>query len=124
MMAGDERELDVSCDSKFMKIVMPEVGKVIRQKYHWVSLDIPVFLFLDNAGGHGTDEVVARYVADLKREFNVICVHQRSRSLATTMLDLGVWMALQSVVEKLHFHHYRLNGRSEERRVADRFSIG
>ena len=38
----------------------------------------------------------------LKDEYNVICVHQRPRSPATNMLDLGVWMALQSVVEKMH----------------------
>ena len=34
---------------------------------------------------------------------NVVCVHQRPRSPLTNMLDLGVWMALQNVMEKLHF---------------------
>ena len=42
-----------------------------------------------------------------RRKFNVICVHQRPRSPATNMLDLGVWMALQSVVEKMHFRQRR-----------------
>ena len=36
-------------------------------------------------------------------DYNVIIRHQRPRSPATNMLDLGVWMALQNVVEKLHF---------------------
>ena len=102
MEKGDLREEDCSCDSKFMAKTMPEVGAAIRAKYAGVPRHIPIYLFLDNAGGHGTDEVVAKYVADLKKDFNVICIHQRPRSPATNMLDLGIWMALQSVVEKLH----------------------
>ena len=100
---GDKREVDVSCDSKFMKNIMPKVGKAIRDAYHWVSRDIPIFMYLDNAGGHGTKEVVTAYVKALLDEYNVVCVHQRPRSPCTNLLDLGVWMALQNVVEKLHF---------------------
>ena len=72
--------------------------------HHWVELDEPIYLFLDNVGGHGTNETVDKYVAMLKYNYGVIYIHQRPRSPATNMLDLGVWMALQSVVEKLHFH--------------------
>ena len=60
-------------------------------------------MYLDNAGGHGTKEVVTAYVKALLDEYNVVCVHQRPRSPCTNLLDLGVWMALQNVVEKLHF---------------------
>ena len=100
---GDKREVDVSCDSTFMKEVMPEVGKAIRAAYHWVLPRIPIFLYLDNAGGHGTQEVVDAYVKLLEVDYNVICVHQRPRSPATNILDLGVWMYFQCVVEKEHF---------------------
>ena len=68
-----------------------------------VRADVPIFLYLDNAGGHGTDDCVAEYVKALKDDYNVICIHQRPRSPATNMLDLGIWMAFQNVVEKLHF---------------------
>ena len=102
MVDGDKREVECNCDSKFMAATMPEVGKAIRDKYARVPCHIPIFLFLDNAGGHGTDECVAKYVADLKKYFNIICIHQQPRSPATNMLDLGIWMALQSVVEKMH----------------------
>ena len=57
---------------------------------------------MDNAGGHGTDDCVTEYVKMLEEDYNVICVHQRPRSPATNMLDLGVWMAFQNVVEKIH----------------------
>ena len=57
---------------------------------------------MDNAGGHGTDDCVTEYVKMLEEDYNVICVHQRLRSPATNMLDLGVWMAFQNVVEKIH----------------------
>ena len=101
--AGDERMVDVTCDSEFMDDVMPDVGKAIREAYHWVPHDIPIYLYMDNAGGHGKKHIVDKYVATLKDDHNVIIRHQRPRSPATNMLDLGVWMALQNVVEKLHF---------------------
>ena len=100
---SDKRMVDVSCDSEYMDEVMPQVGQAIRDTYHWVPREHPIFLYLDNAGGHGTQEIVDKYVKYLKDDFNVVCVHQRPRSPATNMLDLGVWMALQNVVERLHF---------------------
>ena len=101
--AGDTREKDVTCESKYMTRTMPRVGEAIRAKYHWVPMTTPIYMYLDNAGGHGKKEVVAAYVAKLRDEYNVICIHQRPRSPCTNMLDLGVWMAFQNVVEKLHF---------------------
>jgi hypothetical protein len=100
---GDKREVDVSCDSNFMEETMPQVGKAIRDAYSWVDSDIPIYLYLDNAGGHGTDAAIERYVNLLENDYNVICVHQHPRSPETNMLDLGVWMALQNVVERLHY---------------------
>ena len=50
--------------------------------------------------------VVNQYVRMLEKDHNVICIHQRPPSPATNILDLGVGMALQSVVEKLH-HNQR-----------------
>ena len=113
-----------NCDSDYMKSVMPKVEKVrtqnllnvtsparlivasffqaIREAYHFVDTATPIFLYLDNAGGHGTDNCVTEYVKMLEEDYNVICIHQRPRSPATNMLDLGVWMAFQNVVEKIH----------------------
>ena len=104
MKKGDEREVDCSCDSAFMERIMDEMGQAIRDVYDTlgVSREIPIFLFMDNAGGHGTREAIDAYVALLKEKHNVVCVFQCPRSPATNMLDLGVWMAFQSVVEKLH----------------------
>ena len=99
---GDKHEVDINCESKYMLEVMPRVGEAIRAAYHWVDDSAPIYLFLDNAGGHGTDNAVEKYCTYLAERYNVICYHQRPRSPATNMLDLGVWMALQNVVEKLH----------------------
>ena len=78
------------------------IAQTIRKAYHFVDAATPIFLYLDNAGGHGTDDCVTQYVKMLEDDYNVICVHQRPRSPATNMLDLGVWMAFQNVVEKIH----------------------
>ena len=73
-------------------------------KHHWVELDVPIYLFLDNAGSHGANEAVDKYVEMLNNDYGAICIHQPPRSPATNMIDLRVWMDLQSVVKNLHFH--------------------
>ena len=61
-----------------------------------------IYLFLDKTRGHGTDKAVERYCTMLAEEYHVICYHQRPHSPAMNMLDLGIWMAMQNVVQKLH----------------------
>jgi hypothetical protein len=57
---------------------------------------------MDNAGGHRTDKAKDEYVNLLKVEFNIIVLWQVPNSPETNMLDLGAWMTIQNVVEKLH----------------------
>jgi hypothetical protein len=57
---------------------------------------------MDNAGGHGKQDIIDEYIKDLKQKFNVRVVWQEPRSPETNILDLGVWMSLQSAVEKMH----------------------
>ena len=79
---------------------MTGVGTKIQKKYHWVPLSLlSFFLFLKNAGGHGTGIVVEKYVKMLKERHKIIYMHQCQHFPATDMLDLRVWMALQNVVE-------------------------
>ena len=61
-----------------------------------------VHLFMDNAGGHGTELAKMEYVDILKHHFNVEVNWQVSNSPETNILDLGVWCLLQSLVEYLH----------------------
>ena len=56
---------------------------------------------MDNAGGHGTNDAKQEYTRLLK-SFNVEIIWQIPRSCETNMLDLGVWMSIQSSVEKTH----------------------
>ena len=101
--AGDPHEIERTCDSSFMDEVMPEIGAVMRKAYHFVPKTTPLYLFLDNAGGHGTKECVGNYTDMLKDEYNIILKHQQPRSPETNMLDLGAWNSFQSFVEKLHY---------------------
>ena len=68
-------------------------------------------------GGHGTKETVDAYITSLKEDHNIVLVHQCPRSLATNMVGLGVWMAFQSLVEKLH-----LNKRQEVKALCNTVS--
>ena len=47
---------------------------------------------------NGMDEGVAA----MKNDFNIILVHQIPQSTDTNILDLGIWLSLQSTVEKCH----------------------
>ena len=93
---------DVTCDSAFMMETVHEIGRNIRSSFYWVKKDIPIHLFLDNAGGHGTIETRGNFGKILKDEYNVEVNLQVPNSPETNMLDLGVWMSFQNLIEKIH----------------------
>ena len=98
---GDVVERDCSCDSDYMLRVMPEIGQALRNKFSWVALPDPIYLVMDNAGGHGTNDAITIYTDALK-EYNIQIIWQVPRSPETNMLDLGIWMSIQAKVEKMH----------------------
>ncbi len=101
MEKDDVVEEDISCDSSFMVKVVPEIAQAMRRKYHWVPREEKLYLVMDNAGGHGTKEAIQEYVSVLK-ESNIQVIWQVPRSPETNMLDLGVWMSIQTSVTKVH----------------------
>jgi hypothetical protein len=99
---GELVEKDVTCDSQFMLDNMEHIGATIRSKFHWVPKEMTIYLIMDNAGGHGTKDAIAQYVADIKQDHNVEIVWQVPRGPEMNLLDLGSWTSLQSWVEKSH----------------------
>jgi len=99
---NDEIDEDASCDSRFMLECIPEVGQALREKFHWIPIQEKIYLVMDNAGGHGTSEAIDEYTNRLK-EYNVEIIWQVPRSPETNLLDLGVWMSMQSAVERVHY---------------------
>jgi DNA-binding protein Fis len=100
--AGDEVEENISCDSEFMMRIMPEVGRALRAAYHWLPMNETIYLVMDNAGGHGSNEATAQYTQLLWTDFKVQVVWQVPRSPETNMLDLGIWMSVQAAVSRVH----------------------
>ena len=100
---GDTVEDDCSCDSEYMMGAMKRVGEAIRKRFDWIPMSQKCYLVMDNAGGHGTKDAIADYRNDLLTSYNVEIIFQIPRSPFTNVLDLGVWMSLQAVVERKHF---------------------
>lgn len=100
---GEEREVDCSCDSDFMMSVMDDVGRSIRDRYSRIPFEVVIYLGMDNAGGHGKKDIIKKYEQLLREKYNVIILWQQPRTPESNMLDLGIWMHLQSIVEELHF---------------------
>jgi hypothetical protein len=100
--AGDKVEEDISCDSDFMLRKIPEIGAALRSAYHWLRRDETIYLIMDNAGGHGSNDAMAQYTGVLWNEYKVQLVWQIPRSPETNMLDLGIWMSIQAVVTRVH----------------------
>ena len=98
MQPGDEYDADCSCDSQFMLGVIPEVGRALREQFHWVRNDKKIYLVMDNAGGHGTVDAINTYTKALL-QFNVEIIWQVLWSPETNMLDLGIWKSIQMAVE-------------------------
>ena len=74
----------------------------MREKFHWLKKDEVAYLVMDQAGGHGSNDAIDEYRRTLKEKYNVEIILQVPRSPYTNVLDLGVWCALQSIVEKQH----------------------
>ena len=98
---GDEIQKDCSCDSSFMLETIPEVRVGLQKSFHWFPQDQTIYLVMDNAGGHGTNDAIKTYTDGLK-EYNVEIIWQVPRSPETNMLDLGVWMSIHNDVERMH----------------------
>ena len=81
---------------------VPLIGEQICEAFSWVTNNKPIYLVMDNAGGHSTAGCIDEYVDLLKDKYNVIVRHQEPRSPETNLLDLGVWCSLQSWVDKAH----------------------
>ena len=99
---GREVVKDINCNSQFMIDSVDEIGASIRAAYSFLPSNHPIYLFMDNAGGHGTIKVKEEYVAKLKEKYSVFIEWQVPHSPETNMLDLGVWMSIQSKVEAEH----------------------
>ena len=91
-----EVEEDASCDIVVMISVMHRAGAVIR-KMHWIQLEQNCYQVMNNAGGHGTNNVM------LHDKYNMNIIFQISISPFTYVLNLEVWMSLQSPVGRQHY---------------------
>ena len=100
--SGTPVQKDISCDSDFMLDIIHEAGRAIRSSFSFVPPSTTIYLFMDNAGGHGKDEVKKKYVRKLKTIYNIEVVWQVPNSPETNLLDLGIWCSFQSLVEKVH----------------------
>ena len=100
---GDDLVEDISCDSEYMLDVLPRMAKAMRKKFDYLPPNTVLYLQMDNAGGHGTNKAKETYTDLLKDKYNIEIIWQPPRSPETNLLDLGVWMSLQSRTEKLAY---------------------
>ncbi len=87
--------------------VLPQIATMIHQQLHWVPRDEPIYLVMDNAGGHGTKEAREEYTRRLRDDFNIVIIQQSACSPEVNALDLGIWMSTQSAVERSHRNRRR-----------------
>ncbi len=73
--------------------ILPQLAAEMRQQLHWIPHEEPIYLVMDNAGGHGTQEARAEYTRRLRDDFNIVIIQQSVRSPEVNALDLGIWMS-------------------------------
>jgi hypothetical protein len=78
---------DVNCNSEFMLEHMDSIGKAIRESHHWIPAEEPIYLIMDNAGGHGTNDAIEQYVSALWQSYSVKIIHQVDRGPEMNLLD-------------------------------------
>jgi hypothetical protein len=115
-----EVEEDITCDSSFMMNSIHEIGSSIRASMFWVPQSVHIILFMDNAGGHGKENIKDQYVLILEEKYKIIVEWQVPNSPETNLLDLGFWATLQAIVERLH-RLKRMDTEALSRTVRDAF---
>ena len=61
----------VNYDSQFMIEIVHEIGCSICKAYPFLLHSKPIFLFMENAGGHGKKNIKEQYVKILKDVYNI-----------------------------------------------------
>ena len=101
---GDTLLKDTNVDGAYMaKVLEEKIGPAIRSAYRaaGATMSDPIYCQLDNAGGHGSDEVINAYTQMMKDKFNIILLFQSPSSPDFNALDRGVWMCAQAAAAKL-----------------------
>lgn len=63
---------------------------ILRRLFWWIPVTKEIYVTMDNAGGHGTDEAKEQYEKLMKEKNNIIIIWQTPLSPYTNLLDLGV----------------------------------
>ena len=74
--------------------------------FHWIPKGNKPYLVTDKTEAHGTGNAINQYTQILE-EKNIEIIPKVPRSLETHLLDLGLWMTIQSSVQKLHCARWR-----------------
>jgi hypothetical protein len=93
-------ECEVICNSAFMLENLPLNVAELCQNLHWVHPEESIYLVIDNAGGHGAQEVIEECTWVLLEKFNIVIIWQSARSPEENALDFGIWMSVQSHAER------------------------
>ncbi len=88
-------EPEVNCNSAFLLENLPLISTEIRRNLHWIPPEESIYLVMDNAGGHGTQEAIEEYTRRL------FC------SPEVNAFDLGIWMSIQSHIKRRHWDRCR-----------------
>jgi len=73
---GTVVEREVNCDSAFMLVTLPPIATEIHEKMPWVPREQPIYLVMDNTGGHVTRAAREEYTMRLRDEFKIIILQQ------------------------------------------------
>lgn len=96
---GDKVEGETFCDIRCMLSVMDCVGTTICVAYHRIMITQKCYLVIANTGGHGTNDTITAYTSTLNVQFNIRVIFQLPYSLYTNVLDLALWIFLQTAIE-------------------------
>ncbi len=68
--------------------ILPLIAAEMRQQLHWIPREEPIYL-------------------RLRDDFSIVIIQQSARSPEVNALDLGIWMSVQSTVERSHRNRRR-----------------
>lgn len=80
---------DDTCNSQFMLHTMPTIGTEIRQQMPWIPQQEPIYLFLDNAGGHRSKSSSGKIHKTVEKQVQYNYKISNSTLTRSKFLELG-----------------------------------
>ena len=94
--------LDCNVNGAWMRACLVDrVAPAIRAHYKHVGATETIYLIIDNAGGHGSEENWTQMIKEMREKHRIALTRQPPNSPDLNWCDRGGWRSMSNLISKL-----------------------